>query len=1075
MRSLSRFLSVLALAPSTLLAATPPAEFSLADRTLFAEYRALERERIPIFLASVPERTAKIAAELQRRGGQVIGRRDELGYLYVWMPMDAVQSMPHIEGVQALQVASSMVRSTASPDDEPESTTPSDAPLRRPGPTPATPVDNPFTGEAATQALAFKTNHPNFDGRGVVTAIVEPAAPNMSTMRGALDLSGKPVPKIPRYDLGSQVDAVASTADNVAVWQETEAVKANEQGSFTWLEQSYRLPADIERSSTRWRIVRRLPSPFLTDQEQYDILWAVDKQKVWVLPKSQGNDFSKARSAVLTDAVPWVALGDEKSRRMSPTSAHAFVFAVDRKRLWLASAVTMSGHAGMVGSVMVGAGFLGGRANGIAPAAQLAIFHGGRTLDAPAYGPIQQQLAMVSDPDVDIAQASYALSDTARFGGVSPHQFWIDRLIRKNGKIFVKAHGNYGAIWFGSDEFSNADEVFAVGAYTPRETWRANLGVTPAAEHTIVPYSGWGPADDGGLVPDFLGLTQTLSEGTGHKWYWEGMEGFEQYSASGGTSAGAPNGAGHLALLVSAAKQTGVPHDAARMRAAVATTAQFLKGVEARAQGHGLIQVSDAWTALQRAAKWQPASFKVQAPLVGAEPTANGAVRLTGRGLFEISGWRPGQTGKRELTVTRTAGRTQENRYRLRWKGDVEVFSSTQHEIELPLGKPVVIPVDIRAGSASGSQSAILDLIDPHVELVAGSVLCTVMVSDPLPTDGTALRYQRQAARLGITLFVVDVPPGLSAITVQLNKDDTVGYWFAQDSTGRKLPFNLYGSDIHSRPNPTAEKARSRTITYPNPAPGVWQFGMQMGEPRSVEVLQSVKDWSQPMPLDVQIQGWAADDASIASASREAVQVQFKDPAQSLKTNIESIGLGAARSHEVKLEPGLHPTLFDVVVDPGATLLEVQFEQLATRARVGLYVYKIPTGERLEKTTNGTSDNTALVYYDSSIKPNKRYALKDPPAGNYRIALDLIDAPSSEVTVAYRDTVYHPVYGTLELNPESSPSSGAKSVLTKVTVRAHPADDRQLTAKVGLFPRGSENASPIATRAWIVPPTWPDP
>jgi hypothetical protein len=272
------------LAPGTLIAATPPAEFSVMDRTLFAEYRALERKRIPVLVASVPERNARVAAELQRRGGQVIGRRDDLGYLYVWMPMDAVQSMPHIEGVQILQVAASMMRSIAAPDDEPQSTTPPRESLQRPGPTPATPVDNPFTGEAATQALAFKTNHPTFDGRGVVTAIVEPAAPNMSTMLGALDLSGKPVPKIPRYDLGSQVDAAPSVADNGAVWQETETVTPNEQGGFTWLEQSYRLPADVEPSSTRWRIVRRVPSPYLTDQEQCDILWAVDGQKVWVLP-----------------------------------------------------------------------------------------------------------------------------------------------------------------------------------------------------------------------------------------------------------------------------------------------------------------------------------------------------------------------------------------------------------------------------------------------------------------------------------------------------------------------------------------------------------------------------------------------------------------------------------------------------------------------------------------------------------------------------------------------------------------------------------------------------------------------
>src|SRR3546814_16319358 len=78
------------------------------------------------------------------------------------------------------------------------------------------------------------------------------------------------------------------------------------------------------------------------------------------------------------------------------------------------------------------------------------------------------------------------------------------------------------------------------------------------------------------------------------------------YGVSGGTSAAAPHAAGHLALLASAAREVGIPHDVWRLRAAIASTAKFLPGVEARAQGHGLLQVEDAWEALQPARAWHP-------------------------------------------------------------------------------------------------------------------------------------------------------------------------------------------------------------------------------------------------------------------------------------------------------------------------------------------------------------------------------------------------------------------------------------------------------------------------------------
>src|SRR3546814_5805231 len=119
---------------------------------------------------------------------------------------------------------------------------------------------------------------------------------------------------------------------------------------------------------------------------------------------------------------------------------------------------------------------------------------------------------MMADPRVDIGQASHSTGDTSRLGGVSPHAIWIDRLIRQQGKPLVSATGNYGAALLAIGEFPAAPEAFAIGAYTPAEAWRANLGVATDGRHVLPAYAPYGPARDGGLKPDFLALTNTLAE-----------------------------------------------------------------------------------------------------------------------------------------------------------------------------------------------------------------------------------------------------------------------------------------------------------------------------------------------------------------------------------------------------------------------------------------------------------------------------------------------------------------------------------------------------------------------------------
>lgn len=919
--------------------------FSVRDRTLIAEYRVLERSRVPVLLALDPAFVAAAAQTLERIGAEVTGRRDAIGYLRAQVPLDALESVTKLEGLQAVQVQSQPVRSSMGPPEEEVTTSP--AAVAAPGtpPTSALAADNPYTAESETQALAFKARYPQFDGRGVTIGFVEPAARDLQTMHGALDLAGRPLPKFAAYEFVEPPDAPIG-----------------------------------------------------------------------------------------------------------------FRF-----------------HANMVASVMAGAGFLGSRANGVAPAAQLAVFapllpDAGRL----RFDSIESMLAMMSDPRVDVGQASQSSGDTSRLGGTSPHAIWVDRLIRQQGKPLAVATGNYGAALLAIGQFAASREGFSVGAYTPAETWRVNLGVVTNGRNVLPAIAPYGPARDGGMKPDFLALTTTLAElGEGGKapWhYWQddsetGAPELRRYGVSGGTSAAAPHAAGHIALLVSAARQAGVPHDTARLRAAIASSAKFLSDVQARAQGHGLIQVQDAWEALQRARDWNPPSFSIEAPLVDAELRPQGPERFTGRGLFELSGWRPGQSGRRTVTVTRTGGDAGRKRYRLRWKGDTDVFRSKWRNIVLPLGKAVELPLDIQVG-ASGSYSAIVDFVDPQKQLVAGSVPMTVLVADPLPIDGNALQYHRESPRPGNSEFFIEVPPGTSALTVQVKRGASRSYsiWYARDPTGRNLPFNPYGSEIFVS-EPTALTSETQQHVFRDPVPGVWQFRMQNQQPHTREAWASVADWSKPMPLDVTIRGWRISSEASTAGDREQVEFRGADRG----TSIRAIGIGASRTARPRLLPGLVPAFFDVEIAPGTTRYEVELAHDDPQAQVGLYLYKVPEGDRQEKVLRG--DQTALVGYDVSFQSHKRLVLANPLPGHYRVAVDPVRIPVQGLEAVFRDTVFRAGFGALEVTESAGGEGGVRTIVVDAHVQSSPPDGRQLLAQIGVFGEGQgQDAAPISTRDWPIEP-----
>lgn len=1014
------------------------AELSVVDRTLIIESQMRDRQESPVVLAAAEGATAAVAAAVAQSGGQVVAREDDIGYLYVQLPNAAIAAIASRADVAAAGVACTPFRGEASPERVIEAQGPVKYIVPAPGPWLR--ADTPFTGESSTQALALKTAHPTYDGRGVVIGFVEPADPLLPSMHGALDAHGAAVPKYAFYDIGSEEHFGPAISDRSGEyhWQDTQRVTPTPQGQVTFAGHTYRLPAGLQERE--WRMSLRRPVWWSSEPLGGVVLWAVNLKRVWMMTEAS-PDFRDAMQVEVK--TPYFLLPLKSWRPGTPEDASlTWVLQADESTRRPALHPTFPGHGAMVASVMAGNSFLGSEAGGVAPAAQLAVFDEAGSKSEPSRAWIEDIFHGLRSASTDVVEASVSIGDASRTG-TNVYAVLSDRLVRQLKKPLMKSQGNFGPTRYGADDMVVGAETFAIGAYVPTETWKANSGFEPSADITPAAYSGWGPARDGGLKPDFLALTDTLSETVDKSHSYDPP--FGLYNPSLGTSASAPNAAGLIALLISGAKQTGLAHDAPRVRAALASSSRFLPGVEARVQGHGLIQVSNAWTALRRAATWEPPSFTTRAPIVSAERRDGQLLHSQGRGLFEQGGWSPGQKGAREVVLTRTSGPPTPIDYTLRWHQTGSAFSSPLTHLVLPLNQPITLPVHIQIGAA-GSYSAIVDLLDASVELVAHSVMLTVIVGTPLNAGNDTARVAGTLLRPGNAVAWVEVPAGLSALTLRFTRADKgpVDDLVVGDPTGRNLPYNLYGSPTFEA-TPGAAREGERMVTLAAPAPGLWQFFYEEGD----WALKPAAERLKAVPWTMEFSGYRAHAEPAPAEAAVLDAVTFLNTGAAIAdAQVQGAGLGSAHRETFTLWPGAEAHLFTVLVPEGATRLEVECDAPGAGAHVGLYVYKKPKDPAQMR-----GEATALAYYDPSYEAKKRYALSQPSPGTYVIAVDPLSVPAAGLKVTYSDAYFHPLFG--EITVEDSAAAfghGAKrAARVSMQVRARPAEGRQLIAEAELI------------------------
>lgn len=152
------------------------------SRQLLAMARAQGRRDVTLVIASVAGRTADVAREATRLGGDIRFRGDEVGYLRVRLPIDRANQLAESANIEA---------AAADLDDSyPNRLTPAERaqPVASPGdagmlqekaaePWPPKsgdyPLRNPYSPIKDLGAAELLATHPTYDGRGVTIALLD--------------------------------------------------------------------------------------------------------------------------------------------------------------------------------------------------------------------------------------------------------------------------------------------------------------------------------------------------------------------------------------------------------------------------------------------------------------------------------------------------------------------------------------------------------------------------------------------------------------------------------------------------------------------------------------------------------------------------------------------------------------------------------------------------------------------------------------------------------------------------------------------------------------------------------------
>jgi Subtilase family len=1009
----------------------PVAKLRKVDRERLIAAKLQGKKDLMLVLAATAGTNASVARQVTSLGAVVRFRDDTVDYLRVKVPVDRVDEVAQLSNIEVIAVDGVQIYNTSHE-------MPVGQLKKTPAPDANTPSENPFLPTADIGAPQFIREHPTFDGRGVTIANVDGNSPDFLTpeLQTALSIDGTPVPKS-----SDVIDALDPLDDDSPIRVEMSNEVEARNGRFELKQVTYQSPADgkyrlgfFDLNTFGNGFLRPFLPQLPKEKNLLPILWQEQTNLVWVDTNFDQNFTDETALTDFNSSYRAGVLGkDDPATPLRETVAFTILTNPQYKLIYLAPLA--NSHATATASVSAGHNFFGGKMNGVAPGARIA----SALRKSLTHSFIEAMILTMKDPKVDVVSLQW-VAVMPPHDGNSVVGVIFRRLIERYNKLIFAGANNSGPGLSTQGEQAIIDKVISVGGYVNKHTWQSNYGVSTSANDTLPNLSARGPRVDGAFKPDLIAPAATVSANFGP--YESLVPGPfplpPGYSAGAGTSYSCPMAAGAAALLISAAKQSGVPYDAERIAWALKTSARYLPGIGAHEQGNGLINVSAAWEALKRA----PAPVAISSSV--EINTAIGPYLKTpnhGPSIFEREGWQPSQSGQRTITFIRTSGSREPVDYVVRWTGNDGSFSS-EAKIRLPLNQPVPFPVNITA-KTSGVHSAILNLDD--VTTGARSVyqiMNAVIAAEQFPSGGHFTVTREGAAEYpGYTSYFFNIPENTSAFKVDLKiQHGNVRMRFMRP-TNKELDT---AEDIPPRWPPEYQTEGSVDRTIANPEAGVWELIVE-NQNLLVPGDSEIRKASFLITATVYKAETKSLPNQLTTHVRDVLnkqQVQFANYFASFKGYFAEAPLASAFSTRTIIE-GYEPVIYEINVPQGAGTLRARIDGPSSKtADVDLYLYFC-------------AKECELKAFSTRRGVREQVTIAEPKGGKWKVVIDPFSAPSGALTLDYTDLFTHTAFGSLTpLTSDITFANAAASNTEVVTkIDAVPLNGRRLVGLVDLMTR----------------------
>ncbi len=1009
----------------SLAAEVPPRPFLFKDsRAEVARARAAGLKDIALVIASMPGKNARVAALVTDLKGEIQYRDDDVDYLRVRLPLDAVERIASDTNVHSTDVSLPGLKRAFAPTGPmlsaggsgvpvspmPTSDARADSGVNWPSRFSDYPLTNRYSPLQDIRAKEFLEANPTYDGRGVRVGLIDMNAdPLLPELQQALTLDGRTVPKIMAYETALDMDY-----EDDGRWLVMTDMVGTDSDRFSYKDASYTAPRpgtfriafyDEEKVDKGLYGKEGIDSDINRDgnpegsKRLFAVLWDEKSGEVWV-DTNQNLSFTDEKAlGNFADRPEFGVFGHDDPNTPVRESV-GFGVQIDKARKRVAINAGTAFHASLVVGAAVASKGESGRFNGVAPGARLINVGPG----GAAYGEIESTIRTVKTYGADVLffEQSALITRTylLRDGRLVPSVIFA-RLADKYGTAILSPTHNYPVLG-ASDDFVRAPGVIGVGGHESKENFFANHGIRVEHEDNLLVTGGYGPTGDGALAPDIISPSNHVSTARG---FLEGeaipgisvMPGLFElppgYGVAGGTSTATPTAAGAVALLISAAKQAGIKHDAQRIKYAVSRAARWVPHLPAYQQGNGVINVAGAWEILKTLNKEEPIVIASTAPV--KHPYSRFLANPgNGVGLFEREGWKVGDHGTRTVMLTRKSGPSGAMTFQLSLTGNSDNTFSAPETVTLPLNKAVPVAIDI-SPKQPGAHTAFLTLDRAGLPGYAHRVALTVVAPEDLNSgNGYAIEKKTKIPRPGIHSFFFRVPEGASALRVDLASEK------------RKVTLCLTGPDTRQR-NSTADSflgAPKRSATVLHPEPGIWEVMVS-----DVDDTQSY-DWKQarkkevlpPTDITLSVAALAADATTVAANNGSTVDLWIANTMAPFNGAAVSAPFGSAHRETAQIKERTQH-VYDVEVPPGSTMLLARAHPANAQTDLDVYVF------RCDKEAGKCEPIAA----DADPVSDEFVVVPNPQEGQWKIVVDAFSVPGGNASYDYLDAVLNPSYGTV--------------------------------------------------------------